>query len=148
MLRQIFFLTILLLSDKIDYRLLPNELQLCTLKQILSVIICCLHQPDLITSALPRDKLQHNFNQDTFDNLENTFENVVFNSVTILFRLHYVVTFIFTYWDKTKWPPLSRRHLQMHFLEWKMYKFRLRFHWRLFPVVVQLTIYKHWHLKS
>ena len=37
---------------------------------------------------------------------------------------------------ETRWPPFSRRHFQMHFLEWK-------FQWSLFPMV-QLTIFQHW----
>ena len=27
----------------------------------------------------------------------------------------------------TKWPPFRRRHFQIHFIEWKLYEFRLRF---------------------
>ena len=29
------------------------------------------------------------------------------------------VSFPLTHWDQDKWPPFSRRHFQMHFLEWK-----------------------------
>ena len=36
-----------------------------------------------------------------------------------------------------------RWHFQMHILEWKYDKFRLKFHWRLF-LRVQLTIFQHW----
>ena len=42
-----------------------------------------------------------------------------------------------------KWPPFSRPHFQMHFREWKIYRFRVRFQWNLFPRV-QLTISQHW----
>ena len=28
-----------------------------------------------------------------------------------------------THWGRDKWPPFSRRHLQMHFLEWKCINF-------------------------
>ena len=46
---------------------------------------------------------------------------------------------------ETKWPPFSRRHFQMPFLnKEKMYEFRLRFYLSLFPRV-QLTTFQHWY---
>ena len=42
-----------------------------------------------------------------------------------------------------KWNPFRRRHLQAHFLEWKCFELRLKFHWSLF-LRVQLTIFQHW----
>ena len=30
---------------------------------------------------------------------------------------------VLTHWGQDKWPPFSRRHFQMHFLEWKCINF-------------------------
>ena len=32
-----------------------------------------------------------------------------------------------------KWPPFSRWHFQMYFLEWKLLNLNKKFHWNLFP---------------
>ena len=45
--------------------------------------------------------------------------------------------------SKTKWLPFSRRHIQMHFLQWKCMNFDLKFHWRLL-LRIQLTIFQHY----
>ena len=50
-----------------------------------------------------------------------------------------------THWGRDKMDAFSR-HFQMHLLELKMQKFRLRFHWNLFTGV-QLTIFQHWFRK-
>ena len=42
----------------------------------------------------------------------------------------YAMTSSLTHWSRDKWPPFSRWHFQMHFLEWKC--MRLRFHRNLF----------------
>ena len=44
---------------------------------------------------------------------------------------------------ETKWPPFSRRHLSNVYSWMKIYRFWLKFHWTLFPMV-QLTIFQHW----
>ena len=31
-------------------------------------------------------------------------------------------------WGHTKWSPLCRRHVEIHFLDWNIYCFRLKFH--------------------
>ena len=42
-------------------------------------------------------------------------------------HLHWVTRLLFvtelTHWGRDKWPPFSRRHFQMHFLEWKCINF-------------------------
>ena len=44
---------------------------------------------------------------------------------------------------ETKWPPFRRRHLFLSTFCWmKMYEYRLRFRWSLFPRV-QLTVFHH-----
>ena len=35
--------------------------------------------------------------------------------------------FILTHWGQDKWPPFSRRHFQMHFLQWKCINFDSNF---------------------
>ena len=46
----------------------------------------------------------------------------IFDSLQFFHRRDCLVlhdsTFL-THWGRDKWPPFSRRHLQMHFLEWK-----------------------------
>ena len=34
-----------------------------------------------------------------------------------------VIRYILTHWGRDKWPPFSRQHFQMHFLEWKCVNF-------------------------
>ena len=50
---------------------------------------------------------------------------------------------LLTYLTWTKWPPFCRRHLQMHFLEWKVWYIWFKFLCSLFPRV-HLTIIYHW----
>ena len=59
-----------------------------------------------------------------------------------LFATHLWYTFRHSCWHieaETKWPPFHRRHIQMHFLEWKC---RLRFHWRVF-LMFESRIFQH-----
>ena len=53
-------------------------------------------------------------------------------------QLALLISNYFTHWGRHKWPPFSRRHFQIQFLEWK-----LKFHCSLFPRV-KLTIFQHW----
>ena len=60
--------------------------------------------------------------------------------VTSVLHLYAIV-----HWNieaETKWPPFSKRHFQMIFLM-KMYEFRFKFHWSLFPGA-KLTMFQHW----
>ena len=42
-----------------------------------------------------------------------------------------------------KWPPLRRRQFKGNFQEWKVFLFRLKYHWNLFAWA-QITIRQHW----
>ena len=46
------------------------------------------------------------------------------------------------HWCEVKLSPF-RRHFQMHFPQWKMYEFHLRFNWSLF-LRFELTLLQHW----
>ena len=48
-----------------------------------------------------------------------------------------------THWGRTKWPPFSQTNISTDFFRMKMFEFRLRFHWNLFPRP-QITIFHHW----
>ena len=48
-----------------------------------------------------------------------------------------------THWGRDKMAAISQTTFSNAFSWMKMYKFRLRFHWSLFPRV-QLTIFQHW----
>ena len=50
---------------------------------------------------------------------------------------------ILTYLGRDKMAAIFQATLLNEFSWMKMYKFRLRFHWSLFPMV-QLTIFQHW----
>ena len=38
-------------------------------------------------------------------------------------RQEYVINIVLAHWGRDKWTPFSRRHFQMHFLEWKCINF-------------------------
>ena len=46
--------------------------------------------------------------------------------------------------SRKKWPPFFQTTLSNAFSWLKMYEFRLRFHWSLFPRVQLTTIFQHW----
>ena len=48
-----------------------------------------------------------------------------------------------THWDQDKMAAIYQTHFSNAFSGIKMYTFRLRFHWSLFPMI-QLTIFQHW----
>ena len=48
-----------------------------------------------------------------------------------------------THWGRDKMAAISQTTFSNAFSWMKMFKFRLRFHWSLFPRV-QLTIFQHW----
>ena len=48
-----------------------------------------------------------------------------------------------THWGRDKMAAIFQTTFSNAFFWMKMNKFRLRFHWRLFPMV-QLTIFQHW----
>ena len=50
---------------------------------------------------------------------------------------------ILTHWGRDKMAAISQTTFSNVFSSMKMFKFRLRFHWSLFPRV-QLTIFHHW----
>ena len=55
----------------------------------------------------------------------------------------YITMVSLTYWGRDKMAAIFQTTLLKSFSWMKMYKFRLRFHWSLFPMV-QLTIFQHW----
>ena len=50
---------------------------------------------------------------------------------------------LLTHWDRDKMDAISQTTFSNAFSWMKIYKFRLRFHWSLFPGV-QLKIFQHW----
>ena len=102
---------------------------------------------NVIVNWTLRKKLQWNFNRNyNIFSQENAFENVVRKLAAILSRPQWVNTVAsasicwihafpvvhglstmpyteLTHWGRDKWPPFSRRHFQMHFLEWKCVDF-------------------------
>ena len=48
-----------------------------------------------------------------------------------------------THWDRYEMNNISQTTLSNVLYSMKMFEFRLKFHWSLFPVV-QLTIFQHW----
>ena len=93
------------------------------------------------------NKLQWNFNRNSNIFIEeNTFENVVCKMLLISSRpqcvnnmdgivLNFTVQYscdiplerLFNTEAETKWTPFTRRHFQMHFLEWKYVNFNWDF---------------------
>ena len=55
----------------------------------------------------------------------------------------YQIHVYLTHWDWDKMAAISQATFWSAFSWMKMYEFRLKFHWSLFPVV-QLTIFQHW----
>ena len=68
---------------------------------------------------------------------------IYFWSGTQSWNQHIVYIWYYHIEAETKWPPFRGLHFQVHFLEWKCFEFRLKFHWSLF-LRVQLTIIHHW----
>ena len=56
---------------------------------------------------------------------------------------HIPITYGLTHWGRDKMDAISQTPFSNVFSWIKMYEFRLRFHWSLFPRV-QLTIFQHW----
>ena len=50
---------------------------------------------------------------------------------------------LLTHWGRDKMASIFQTTISIAFSWMKMFKFRLRFHWSLFPRV-QLTIFQHW----
>ena len=53
------------------------------------------------------------------------------------------VTYNLTHWGRDEMNNISQTTLSNVFSSMKMFEFRLKFHWSLFPRV-QLTIFQHW----
>ena len=53
------------------------------------------------------------------------------------------VFFVLTHWGQYKMAAIFQTTFSNAFSSMKMFKFRLQFHWSLFPRV-QLTIFQHW----
>ena len=54
--------------------------------------------------------------------------------------------YMLTHWGRDKMAAIFQTTFSDEFSWMKMYKFRLKFHWNLFPRV-QLTIFQHWFRK-
>ena len=80
---------------------------------------------------------RYNWNE-TWDVFINEWIYIWKLSKCILFVLCYL-----THWGRDKMAAIFQTTFSNAFSRMKMFKFRLRFHWSLFPRV-QLTIFQHW----
>ena len=60
-----------------------------------------------------------------------------------LVRLWFDAKMLLTHWGRDKKDTISQTTFSNVFSSMKMFKYRFKFHWSLFPRV-QLTIFKHW----
>ena len=92
-----------------------------------------------------RNKLHWYFNRHSIIFIEEfTFENVVCDFPAKLSRGRWVNCVChLTHWGRDEIDEILQTTFSNAFSWMKMYWFRLRFHWNLFPIV-QLTIFQHW----
>ena len=57
-----------------------------------------------------------------------------------------IICMVLTHWGRDKMAAIFQTTFPNAFSWMKMFKFRLRFHWSLFPRV-QLTVFQHWFRK-
>ena len=95
--------------------------------------------PHKLNTAISFYIQSHNNNKVTTSKLLS----VSFDFISLHPRSNRCVCFISTNWGRYKLAAIYHTTFSNAFSWLKMYKFRLRFHWNLFPRV-QLTLFQHW----
>ena len=104
----------------------------------LLIFLLITHMKPLITSDI--NEIRH-LNWRIFD---GTYCTVIYETIRDIFYVLYMkLTAKLTHWGRDKMAAIFQTTFSNAFSWVKMYEFRLRFHWSLFPRV-QLTICQHW----
>ena len=71
------------------------------------------------------------------------WKNCQWNALQIISNFQYILLTVLTHWGLDEIDAILQTTFSNAFSWMKMYEFRLRFHWNLFPGI-QLTIFQHW----